>query len=315
MPTEFEAGQIVLREGEPASGFYLIESGTVVLEGKTEDGKTVVIDTVSAGEPLGWSWLFPPYLWSFDARATEPCTAICLSGLLLRQHRDDDLTLSHELHKRASEVMVRRLQAAQKQTDRAQITDVAGVTDERKRTRFHHRHRGGIPDRRSGNARAAFAHSGDSGAGQNDPEGTGQARDAPIGRRAGHGNLPRCRRCARGKSCSFARNLATLAARDGLQIASAGTHPFSHWMDQLITPRTSAMQRLSIRHGTRNLRRARTASQRKARRGGQKIKRAWFDQLGTGLPRSGMPIWTCKTEDRRLARAICCFQVVLQFVA
>lgn len=114
MPTEFDAGQIVLREGEPATGFYLIESGTVVLEGKTDDGKTVVIDTISAGEPLGWSWLFPPYLWSFDARATEPCTALCVSGLLLRQHRDDDLTLSHELHKRVSEVMVRRLQAARK---------------------------------------------------------------------------------------------------------------------------------------------------------------------------------------------------------
>src|ERR1022692_194428 len=27
--------------------------------------------------------------------------------------------------------------------------------------------------------------------------------------------------------------LAMLAARDGLKIASAGTHPFSHWMDQL----------------------------------------------------------------------------------
>ena len=111
-PTEFDAGQVILREGEPAAGFYLIESGTVVLEGKREDGKTVVVDTVSAGEPLGWSWLFPPYLWSFDARATEPCTAICFSGLLLRQHRDDDLTFSHELHKRISEVMVRRLKAA-----------------------------------------------------------------------------------------------------------------------------------------------------------------------------------------------------------
>jgi CRP/FNR family cyclic AMP-dependent transcriptional regulator len=111
-PTEFDAGQIVLREGEPASGFYLMETGTVALEAKAPDGRTVVIDTVLGGEPLGWSWLFPPYLWSFDARATQPCTALCLSGLLLRQHRDDDLTLSHELHRRASEVMVRRLQAA-----------------------------------------------------------------------------------------------------------------------------------------------------------------------------------------------------------
>jgi CRP/FNR family cyclic AMP-dependent transcriptional regulator len=112
MPTEFEADQIIFREGDPANGFYLIETGTVVLEGKTSNGESVVVDTVSAGEPLGWSWLFPPYLWHFDARASEACTAICLSGVMLRQHRDEDLSLSHELFKRTSRVMVRRLQAA-----------------------------------------------------------------------------------------------------------------------------------------------------------------------------------------------------------
>jgi CRP-like cAMP-binding protein len=111
MPTEFDAGQTIFRAGDPANGFYLIETGTVVLEGVSDRGP-VVIDTVSAGEPLGWSWLFSPYLWQFDARATESCTAICLSGIMLRQHRDEDLTLSHELFKRMSEVMVRRLQAA-----------------------------------------------------------------------------------------------------------------------------------------------------------------------------------------------------------
>jgi CRP/FNR family transcriptional regulator, cyclic AMP receptor protein len=112
MPTEFDAGQIIFLEGDPANGFYLIETGNVVLEGKTSDGQPVVIDTVSAGEPLGWSWLISPYLWHFDARATEACTAICLSGIMLRQHRDEDLTLSNELFKRTTEVIVRRLQAA-----------------------------------------------------------------------------------------------------------------------------------------------------------------------------------------------------------
>jgi len=112
VPTEFDPGQTIFLEGEPANGFYLVETGNVVLEGKTCDGRQVVIDTVSAGEPLGWSWLFPPYLWHFTARATEHCAAICLSCTLLRQHREDDLTLSHELFRRASEVMVRRLQKA-----------------------------------------------------------------------------------------------------------------------------------------------------------------------------------------------------------
>jgi len=112
MPTEFEKDQTIFLEGDPATGFYLIESGTVVLNGKTRDGETVVVDTVRAGEPLGWSWLFPPYLWRFEARASEACRAICLSGIMLRQHRDDDETLSHELFRRISEVAVRRLQAA-----------------------------------------------------------------------------------------------------------------------------------------------------------------------------------------------------------
>ena len=67
---------------------------------------------MESGEPLGWSWIFEPYRWQFDARATEATTALCFSGILLRQHRDDELMLSHELFKRMCEVMVRRLQHA-----------------------------------------------------------------------------------------------------------------------------------------------------------------------------------------------------------
>jgi len=40
---------------------------------------------------------------------------------------------------------------------------------------------------------------------------------------------------ARRQVVQLRSELALLAARDGLKIASAGTHPFSHWMDQLIT--------------------------------------------------------------------------------
>src|SRR5438309_3647558 len=40
---------------------------------------------------------------------------------------------------------------------------------------------------------------------------------------------------ARQHVASLRSDLAGLAARDGLKIASVGTHPFSHWRDQLIT--------------------------------------------------------------------------------
>ncbi len=41
--------------------------------------------------------------------------------------------------------------------------------------------------------------------------------------------------CARQQVVKLRSELARLAALDSLKIASAGTHPFSHWMDQLIT--------------------------------------------------------------------------------
>ena len=41
---------------------------------------------------------------------------------------------------------------------------------------------------------------------------------------------------ARRQVVQLRSELATAAAGDGLKIASAGTHPFSHWKDQLITP-------------------------------------------------------------------------------
>jgi CRP/FNR family transcriptional regulator, cyclic AMP receptor protein len=114
VPTHFEKDQLIFKAGEPANGFYLIESGTVALEGSVLDHGPITTDVVSAGEPLGWSWLFPPYLWHFDARATELTTALCFSGVLLRQHRDEDPALSHELFRRTCEVMARRLQAARR---------------------------------------------------------------------------------------------------------------------------------------------------------------------------------------------------------
>jgi len=42
-------------------------------------------------------------------------------------------------------------------------------------------------------------------------------------------------RAARAQVVQLRSELAAVAARHGLRIASAGTHPFSHWMDQLIT--------------------------------------------------------------------------------
>jgi CRP/FNR family transcriptional regulator, cyclic AMP receptor protein len=111
MRSQFTAGQVIFQKGETANRFYLIERGRVSLESSAGD-ETISVDEVGSGDLLGWSWIFPPYVWHFDARAIEPTTAIFFYGTMLREYCELDPALGYELFKRMSEVMMRRLQAA-----------------------------------------------------------------------------------------------------------------------------------------------------------------------------------------------------------
>jgi CRP/FNR family transcriptional regulator, cyclic AMP receptor protein len=108
---EFQERDVIFRIGEPANGFYLIAEGAVDLEDWASKRGTLTIETLVAGEPMGWSWLFPPYRWHYHARAVRPTTAVFFDGTALRQFCNEDHSLGHELFKRMSEVMMRRLHA------------------------------------------------------------------------------------------------------------------------------------------------------------------------------------------------------------
>ena len=115
MRAEFKPGEVIFREGDPANRFYLIESGGVRLESRKPDRPPVQIQTIGAGDVLGWSWLFPPYYWNFEAEATEPTRAIFFYGTRLREKCEEDPRFGFELMKRMSAVMLQRLQATRKQ--------------------------------------------------------------------------------------------------------------------------------------------------------------------------------------------------------
>jgi len=111
MPVEFNAGQSIFRAGDVANRFYLIERGLVALGSQKEEDDPIRIKTIGAGEVLGWSWLFPPYYWHFDARALEPTKAIFFYGTRLREQCEQDRTLGFDLMKRVVQVVMKRLQA------------------------------------------------------------------------------------------------------------------------------------------------------------------------------------------------------------
>jgi CRP/FNR family transcriptional regulator, cyclic AMP receptor protein len=115
MPAEFKAGEPIFDEGGPANRFYLIRSGTVELQWPIDsEHPPITIDTVQAGGVLGWSWLFPPYCWHFDARAITPVKAIFFYGTRLREQCEADHELGYEIMKRVSAVVVERLQVTRR---------------------------------------------------------------------------------------------------------------------------------------------------------------------------------------------------------
>jgi CRP/FNR family transcriptional regulator, cyclic AMP receptor protein len=112
IPVNFRKGQTILREGEMANRFYLIESGEVALESGREFGQPVVVDRIGAGDLLGWSWMFQPYSWHFTARAIERTSAVFFYGTILREHCERDHSLGYELFKRMAPIMLKRMQTA-----------------------------------------------------------------------------------------------------------------------------------------------------------------------------------------------------------
>lgn len=110
MLTRFEAGQVLFHEGEIANRFYLLESGRVSVETRSDTQQVITIQQLGAGDILGWSWLFPPYYWHFSACATEATLAIFFYGTRLREICEQDREFGFQLMRRVTGVLMRRLQ-------------------------------------------------------------------------------------------------------------------------------------------------------------------------------------------------------------
>jgi len=117
----FAAGERLFREGEPADTFYLVRKGRVALSTHAPARGSVVIETLDPGEVVGWSWLFPPHVWQFDARAVEDVRAVAFDGACLRGKCEADHSLGYELMQRFASVMIDRLQHT-----RLRLLDVYG---------------------------------------------------------------------------------------------------------------------------------------------------------------------------------------------
>lgn len=99
-------GELLFRSGERAHASWLLRSGRVGLVLHAAE----VVETVEAGELLGWSWLVGGWRWHADARALAPVEAIRLDGDALTIRCEAEPELGFALSRRALRFATSRLE-------------------------------------------------------------------------------------------------------------------------------------------------------------------------------------------------------------
>lgn len=118
----YEPRELIVREGDEADAFFLVLEGSVAIEIFANERGPVTIDTLAAGEVLGWSWLVPPHRWHFDAQALAPTRVISFNAEMVRSSFDSYPQFGYIMMKRFIPIIVQRLQAT-----RIQLLDLYHV--------------------------------------------------------------------------------------------------------------------------------------------------------------------------------------------
>ncbi|MEW2609913.1 cyclic nucleotide-binding domain-containing protein [Streptomyces sp. NPDC047880] len=108
----FAIDERIFNEGGKADRFWIIHTGTVALDVHVPGRRAAVIETLGAGELLGWSWLVPPHHWHLGAQATSPVRAYEFDAAAVRELCGNDQGLKQELLAYVAGVIAERLRSA-----------------------------------------------------------------------------------------------------------------------------------------------------------------------------------------------------------
>ncbi|MGD8454355.1 MAG: cyclic nucleotide-binding domain-containing protein [Phycisphaerae bacterium] len=105
-------GEPLFAEGDEAPALFILRSGQVdiVYQAHIDEGR--VVDTVVAGDLIGWSSLVAPYECTATAVPREPGTVVRIEARGIRELCERDHSLGYHLLKVLAGTLSRRLQGA-----------------------------------------------------------------------------------------------------------------------------------------------------------------------------------------------------------
>ena len=122
---QFQADEVIFRCGDNSLFLHLIVSGEVALE-EDAGGHVVHVQTLRAGDAMGWSAFTMAAKTHFQARALSGVLTVAFPGDQLRAACDHDPAMGYALVIRLFELVTERLNALRRKLMSAEKVSVAG---------------------------------------------------------------------------------------------------------------------------------------------------------------------------------------------
>jgi CRP-like cAMP-binding protein len=107
-PRQFDAREVIFREGDRSSYFHMLKSGKVLLEKRISEKITVSIASIKPGLSFGWSALLNDPL-RLDAVCSEPSTVYMLDAGQCMQLMEENPHMGYLICRNLLRMVQRRL--------------------------------------------------------------------------------------------------------------------------------------------------------------------------------------------------------------
>lgn len=106
---KFDKDEIIFREKDPSSRFYMLKAGHVLLEQRISDQVTVCVAAIKPGYSFGWSAMMEKERYTANAVCKEPSEVFSFTAEKIRKLFVQDPDMGLRMHQRLLVIIKKRL--------------------------------------------------------------------------------------------------------------------------------------------------------------------------------------------------------------
>ena len=106
---KFDKYEIIFREKEPSTRFYMLKAGQVLLEQRISDQVSACVGAIKPGYSFGWSAMMENETYTVDAVCEEPSEVFSFTSEKFRKLFQQDPEMGLRIHQRLLVIIKKRL--------------------------------------------------------------------------------------------------------------------------------------------------------------------------------------------------------------